>query len=146
MEGAIPDDVEVAPAARRAAAILSQDARVDLVYLFGSSTDSRRLPRDVDLAILTRPPLTLDELTRLRVDLVDATALPIDLISLNDASIVLAHEVVDTGECLFARDDDVETAFVTRTRARYWDWAPYREAQWRLTGRRIEERLHGPQA
>jgi uncharacterized protein len=147
MERAVPRDVDVAAAARQAAAILSRDARVDLVYLFGSAADrSRQSPRDVDLALLTRPPLTLDQLTRLRADLVDATGLPLDLVSLNDAPIVLAHEVVDTGECLYARDDDVETVFVTRTRARYWDWAPYREAQWRLSGRRIEERLRGSQA
>jgi hypothetical protein len=32
MERAIPTDVDVAAAARHAAAILSRDARVDLVY------------------------------------------------------------------------------------------------------------------
>src|SRR3989304_4113294 len=49
---------------------------------------------------------------------------PIDLVSLNDAPIVLAHEVVEGGRCLFARDDDIETEFVTRTRTRFWDFAP----------------------
>ena len=55
-----------------------------------------------------------------------------------------AHEVVEAGVRLFARDPDVETEFVTRTRARWWDFKPYREAQWRLAGERLAERLRGP--
>jgi hypothetical protein len=69
---------------------------------------------------------------------------PIDLVSLNDASIVLAWEVVDRGVCLFARDHDVETDFVTRAHARYWDFKPFREAQWRLAGERAAARSSGP--
>jgi hypothetical protein len=45
---------------------------------------------------------------------------------------------------LFARDPDVETDFVTRARARYWDFKPYRDVQWRLAGERLAERRVGP--
>jgi len=99
--------------------------------------------RDVDLAVLTAPALSLDELMRLRADLVDATRAPIDLVALNDASIVLAHEVVDSGRCLFARTPEIEVEFVTRARARYWDFKPYRDEQWRLAGERLAERQRG---
>lgn len=130
--------------AERAAAILARDPRVLLVYVFGSAVaPTRPYARDVDLAVLTRPPLSLDDLMRLRADLVDATRAPIDLVSVNDASIVLAHEIVDSGRCLYARTPEVEVEFVTRAHARYWDFKPYRDEQWRLAGERLAERQRG---
>ncbi|HEV8311317.1 MAG TPA: nucleotidyltransferase domain-containing protein [Methylomirabilota bacterium] len=130
--------------AERAAAHLSEDPRVQLVYLFGSAMDpDRRVVRDIDLAVLTDPALSLDELTKRQADLALATGAAIDLVSLNDASVVLAHEVVESGRCLYARSADIEADFVTRTRARYWDFMPYREQQWRLAGERLTERPRG---
>jgi predicted nucleotidyltransferase len=134
-------------AADRAAHWLANDGRVRLVYQFGSSVDSARAAvRDVDIAILTDPPLPLDALLRLRADLVVETGAPIDLVSLNDASVVLAWEVADSGRCLYARDADTDTDFVTRVRARYWDFKPFLDEQWRLAGERLEERRRGSQA
>ncbi len=131
--------------AEQAARILARDARVKLVYLFGSAAQGDRPSvRDVDIAVLTDTPMTGDDLTRLRADLVLATVAPIDLIPLNDAPIVPTREVADTGVGLFARSDDVETEFVTRARARCWDFKPFLEEQWRLAGERLEERRHGP--
>jgi predicted nucleotidyltransferase len=125
--------------------MLATDPRVRLVYFFGSGVDDTAPTiRDVDLAILTQSSLSLDELTRLRADLVAGTHAPIDLVSLNEAGVVLAWEVVDHGVCLYARDPDIETEFVTRTRARYWDFKPYLEVQWRLAGERLAERRVGP--
>jgi predicted nucleotidyltransferase len=130
--------------AERAAARLARDPRVLLVYVFGSAVAAERpRARDVDLAVLTTPALSMDELMRLRADVVEATRAPIDLISLNEAPIVLAHEVADSGRCLYARTPDVEVDFVTRARARYWDFKPYRDAQWRLAGERLAERQRG---
>jgi predicted nucleotidyltransferase len=133
-------------AAGRAAEVLVRDTRVKLVYLFGSAADpDRKLVRDVDLAVLTDPALSLDELMRLRADVVAAAGAPVDLVSLNDAPTVLAHEVAASGTCLYARDPDTETEFVTRAHARYWDFKPFLESQWRLTGERLEERRRGSQ-
>jgi len=82
----------------RAAGLLAKDPRLSLVYLFGSALDpGRNRVRDVDVAALTTPPLSPDELMRLRADLVAETGATIDLVSLNDAPIVLAHEVVEAG-------------------------------------------------
>lgn len=131
-------------AASRAAQELARDLRVKLVFLFGSAADpERKLVRDLDLAVLTDPPLSLGELMRLRADAAATTGVPIDLVSLNEASVVLAHEVAATGTCLYARDPDVETEFITRARSRYWDFKPFLEEQWRLTGERLEERRRG---
>lgn len=131
-------------AAERASAVLARDAGVQLVFLFGSAVDpDRREVRDVDLAILTERALDLEEILRLRADLVTATGVQIDLVSLNDAPIVLAHEIADSGRCLFARSPDIETDFVVRARARYLDWQPFREEQWKQSGERSERRHRG---
>ena len=131
-------------AAERASAVLARDQRVQLVFLFGSTVDpDRRDVRDVDLAILTEPSLDLEELLRLRADLVASTGARIDLVSLNEAPIVLAHEIVDSGRCLFARSSDIETEFVVRARARYLDWQPFRDEQWKQSGQRSEGRHRG---
>jgi len=130
--------------AERAAQCLAGDPRVQLIYGFGSAFQpDRATVRDIDLAILTDPPLTLEDLTKRQADVISVTGAPIDLVSLNDASIVLAHEIVESGVCLYARTPDVETEFVTRARARYWDFRPYLDEQWRLAGERLAERQLG---
>jgi len=132
-------------AAEQAAQYLAGDPRVRLVYLFGSAIDQQRAAvRDVDVAVLTDPPLSPDDLLQLRADLVLATGTAIDLVSLNDASVVLAWEVADSGRCLHAADADTEVEFVTRARDRYWDFKPFLDEQWRLAGERLRERQRGP--
>jgi predicted nucleotidyltransferase len=131
-------------AAKQAAVLLARDPSVRLVYLFGSAADpSQTIVRDLDLGILTEPPKSLDDLMRRRADLVAATRLPVDLVSLNEASVTLAHEVVEHGTCLYANPPEEETEFVTRTRARYWDFKPFLDEQWRLAGERLKERRGG---
>jgi len=138
------DRTDARDLAERAARRLARDPRIRLVYLFGSAVNPD-VPalRDVDLAVLGDPPLDLDELLRLRAELVTEVGGPLDLVSLHEASIVLAHEVADTGICLYAEPPETETDFVVGARARYWDFKPYLDEQWRLAGERIEERLHG---
>ncbi len=130
--------------AEQAARALAADGRVRLVFLFGSSAESgRHIPvRDVDLAVLTDPPLNLYELMDLRAEAV-RTGGEVDLISLNEASIVLAHEVTETGLCLYTSSPELETDFVLRTRMRYLDFKHYLDEQWRLTGERLDERRRG---
>jgi predicted nucleotidyltransferase len=140
---AIPRANAVA-AAEKAAAILSRDPRVRLVYLFGSAADgTSHTVRDVDLAVLFDPPPAFDELLRVRADLVAATGAPLDLVSLDRAPIVLAHEIAETGRCLHANPAESEAEFVVGSRARYWDWKPFLDQQWRALGERLEER-RGP--
>ena len=133
-------------AAERAAERLASDERVRLVFLYGSAADQTRSEvHDVDLAVACSPRASFTDLMRLRADAVAAARMPVDLIDLADAGVVLAWEVAETGRCLFARDPDDEVAFVTRARARYWDFRPFLEEQWRLAGERLDERQRGPQ-
>jgi predicted nucleotidyltransferase len=133
--------------AERAARFLAADPRVKLIFLFGSAADpDRKIPvRDVDLAILTEPKLDLWEFLRLRADAVDAAGGEIDLVPLNEAGVVLAHEVAETGTCLHADPPELETEFVCRAVMRYLDFKYYLDEQWRIVGERLEERRRGLQ-
>ncbi len=133
--------------AERAARALAADPQVRLVFLFGSAADPDVAEvGDVDLAVWTEPPLSARELLDLRTALVQAVGGPLDVVSLNRAPIVLAWEVAEHGICLHAAPPETETEFVTRARARYWDFKPFLEVQWRYAGERQAARRHGPQA
>jgi predicted nucleotidyltransferase len=124
--------------------ILASETRVRVAFLFGSAAHPGAVaPRDLDLAVVARPPLALRELLQLQGRLQDVATLPVDLVSLDGAPIVLAHEIIEGGRCLYARTPDDETEVVTRTRMRWWDWLPVRERQWEASGERLEDRL-GP--
>jgi predicted nucleotidyltransferase len=133
--------------AERAARFLAADPRVKLVFLFGSAADpDRKIPvRDVDLGVLTAPSLELWGFLRLREDVALHAGVDIDLTSLNDAGVVLAHEVADTGRCLYADPPELETEFVTRARMQYFDFKYFLDQQWKISGERLEERLRGLQ-
>lgn len=131
--------------AERAARFLAADPRVKLVLLFGSAADpDRKIPvRDVDLAILTDPHLDFWDFLGLQDRAAEAAGGDIDLVDLNKAGVVLAHEVADTGICLYSNPPELETEFVCRARMRYFDFKYYLDKQWRNTGKRLRERLHG---
>ncbi len=128
----------------RAAAALARDPRVRLVFLFGSAADrAREAVRDVDLAVLTDRKLGFYEELDLRADAAQEAGGDVDLVSLNRASVVLAHEVAETGICLYEDAPEAAADFITRARMRYFDFKPYLEEQWRLLGERLEERRRG---
>jgi predicted nucleotidyltransferase len=130
--------------AQRAAHVLAADSRVQLVFLFGSAVDpGRRVVRDIDLAVWTEPPLSLAERLNLRAEVIDQVGQGIDLVSLNDAPIVLAHEVAKTGDCLYAAADELRVEFLCKALRDYWDWKPFMDTQWRNAGERLEARLRG---
>ncbi len=131
--------------ARRAAEFLASDPRVKLIFLFGSAADpDRKIPvRDVDLAILTDSKLDLWEFLRLRADAVDAAGGEIDLVPLNEAGVILKHEVAETGQCLYSEPPELETDFVCRAVMRYLDFKYYHSEHWRIAGERLQERLRG---
>lgn len=130
--------------AERAARFLAADPRVKLVFLFGSAVDpDRKTVGDVDLAILTDHRLGLYELLDLKADIAQAAGGEVDLVLLNDASVVLAREVAVTGCCLHADPPELETEFVTRSNMEYLDFKWYLDQQWKTLGERLEARRHG---
>jgi predicted nucleotidyltransferase len=132
--------------AKRAASFLARDPRVRLIYVFGSAVDpSAAAVRDVDLGIWAEPALSGRELLELGARASAAVGGRLDVVALNRAPVVLAREVADSGICLYADPPEMETAFVTRARARYWDFKPFLDVQWQNAGERLRER-RGPQA
>jgi predicted nucleotidyltransferase len=130
--------------AQKATEVLAANPRVRLVFLFGSTVDpGRQVVRDIDLAVWTEPPLGLYELLDLRADAVEKAGSGLDLVPLNRAPIVLAHEVAKTGECLYASDPELRVEFICKALREYWDWQPFRDVQWRYAGERLEARRHG---
>lgn len=133
--------------AELAAQALTADPRVRLVFLFGSATDPhRRSVGDVDIAVLTRPVLSLQEQLSLSADAELAAGGDLDIVFLDlidESPVVLAREVADTGRCLYAASPDLEAEFVTRARMRYLDFRHLLDEQWRLSGERLEARRHG---
>lgn len=87
------------------------------VILFGSrATGTAGAESDVDLAVLlARPSPAWDHLQRLRVDLEDLVASPVDLVLLDDCSPVLAMQVLREGGLLACRDPEALEAFTVRT-------------------------------
>jgi predicted nucleotidyltransferase len=129
-------------AAEQVASRLGRDPRVRLVYHFGSTTTGPG--RDVDIAVVSDPAIPLEELLRFEGELIESTHAPLHLVDMHGAGVVLRHEVAETGVCLFSRSPDDEIEFVTRARARYWDFKPYLDEQWRLAGARLAARQGGP--
>jgi predicted nucleotidyltransferase len=134
--------------AERAARSLAADPRVKLVFLFGSAADpDRKIPvGDVDLAILTEPSLDFGAFLDLRADTVTAAGGEIDLVPLNEAGVILTHEVAETGICLYSDPPDLEAEFVCRAIMRYLDFKPFFDEQWRIAGERLAERRRGSES
>lgn len=123
-----PEPPEARAAAHRAADTLSRDARIRLVFLFGSAADSTRsLVRDVDLAVLTEGSLSFDERRRLQASAERAAGMDLDFVLLQDASVVLAREIATTGVCLYEQREGLETEWRVQAQMAYLDFKPYLE-------------------
>jgi predicted nucleotidyltransferase len=109
--------------------ILAARPDVRLAYLFGSAARPEgSAPRDVDVAVLFATVPEGRDLDRLASRLQEAARQRVDLVVLNTAPPVLAHEVI-RGRLLVCRDDAERTAFEARTIARYLDTAHLRRVQ-----------------
>lgn len=118
----------------RAAKALARDARVQVVYAFGSrSRGSATASSDYDMAILIDGSLELRDELRLRARVVEALDTDrVDLVVLNTAPPLLRFEVVSTGRRLYARDELAADRFEERATMEFLDTAHMREVQYRL--------------
>jgi uncharacterized protein len=114
----------------RVARRLSEDPRVEAVYLFGShASGETHEGSDVDLAVLLDGPISLAEELRLRALAVDELHRDdIDFVILNQAPPLLSYEVIG-GRRLFARDATSVDDFEYRTMLRYLDTGYLRRIQ-----------------
>ena len=78
-----------------AVSVLAARPDVTLAYVFGSTArGERRADSDIDIAVLFDVQPSATEQLALRDALCAAAQIPVDLVVLNDASPLLAHEVI----------------------------------------------------
>ncbi len=109
-----------------------------LAYLFGSvAEDKQNKLSDLDIAVLVKID-KLDKLneqpfgyqTSLGTDLMGLLHTnAVDVVILNRATPLLAHEVVKYGETVFSRNEEMRIEFEIRTQHKYLDTKYLREIQ-----------------
>ena len=108
------------------------DARPDvrLAYLFGSAArGEERASSDLDIAVLFATLPDPRDLERLIAELQGTGRLRVDLVVLNTAPPLLAHEVIARGRLLVCGDQDERVRFEVRAIARYLDTGHLRSVQ-----------------
>ena len=110
--------------------ILERREDVRLAYLFGSAARGAvRTSSDIDVALLFSSIPEPRDLDRLTEELEASARRRVDLVILNSAPPLLAHEVVATGRLLVCRDDDERVRFEVRAIGRYLDTGHLRQVQ-----------------
>ena len=105
---------------------------VQLAYLFGSqATGCTHAESDIDIAVLLAASLTADERFTVRLTLIGALSHlfgtdHVDVVVLNEASPLLAYEVLRNGVLLYCSDDNTRVDFQVRALCAYEDTAPLR--------------------
>jgi len=122
---------------------------VRLAYLFGSLVRGRSNKlSDIDIAVLLDEERyrALDEKepygykAALIADLMGMLHTnEVDLVVLNEAPPLLAHEVIRTGVVVFCRDERERIAFEVHTKKRYLDTKPLREIKRHYLYQRIDQ-------
>jgi predicted nucleotidyltransferase len=93
-------------------------------FVFGSQTDGYATPRsDVDLAILFDGQVPLGEQLALQVKIEEVLNKDVDLISINEAPLLLRHRALK-GRLIFERDPIAVSNLIEDTLRRYRHFAP----------------------
>jgi predicted nucleotidyltransferase len=104
--------------------LFESDLRVAAVFAFGSQVGGYATPRsDVDLAILFKGDVPLKEQLALQVKAAEILGKDVDLVSINDAPLLLRHRALQ-GRLLFERDPVAVADLIEDTLRRYRDFAP----------------------
>jgi predicted nucleotidyltransferase len=119
--------------------VLESRADVTLAYVFGSAArGGARASSDVDVAVLFEALPEAGDLDRLAAGLQTAAGRRVDLVVLNTAPPLLAHEIIKTGRRLACRSEVERVRFETRAMARYMDTAPLRRVQHHYLRERVK--------
>jgi predicted nucleotidyltransferase len=122
---------------------------VAIAYLFGSRGAGRaRADSDVDVAVIFAPNVDPARRFELRCELSDRLAAAVrvdraDVVDLEAASPLLAHEVLRRGRLLLSRDEPLRTRVVALQVMRYIDTAPMRRVLDDAVFRRLQEGTFG---
>jgi predicted nucleotidyltransferase len=129
--------------------VLAAVPEVAAAYLFGSHAHGRARPNsDVDVAVIFAADSDRGTRFRLRCVLSERLARAsgttrADVVDLEMASALLAHEVLRGGRLLLSRDDPRRTRVIARQTMRYIDGKPMRRVLDEATFRRLLEGTFG---
>lgn len=104
---------------------------ITAIYLFGSVAEGHAGPlSDLDVGVLFAEPAarssSMDQRLALIADVSHACRrVDVDVVILNEATPLLAYEVVGRGTLLFERDHHQRVAFEARAIDQYLDFAPF---------------------
>ena len=124
---------------------LSKRREIQAAYIFGSVASGRnRLGSDIDIAVLLNDKSSrlnsLDYRLQLAADLNSAIGRSdVDLVILNEAPPVLAHQVLSKGQLVFERSPSARVDFQVRTVNAYLDTEPMRALYRSYLKKRIRE-------
>ena len=143
-------DPESIPAVPLAALVDALQACDDLMlaYLFGSAaTGHLHAESDLDVAVLFTDRPTPAERIRRRLQLMallePLTSFPLQIVTLDDASPLLAYAVMRDGIILYERDRAARVAFEVRAMKLYFDVQPMLERQYQAMEQRLKEGRFG---
>lgn len=108
-------------------AILKEDPRILIVYLFGSrAKDTNKISSDIDIAIYTSTDFSWQDYYLLYGNLTKRLRSDrLDLVWLNRAEPILSFDVIKNGKVLFFNNADILNDFELKARKRYYDYALY---------------------
>ena len=134
---------------QRVTDVLRHRDDVLVAYLFGSAIRGRRRrDSDIDVAVIFGASLGPRERFRLRCELGERIAATsavefADVIDLEQAPPLLAHEILRSGRLLFSRDERRRVEVTARQVMRYIDTRPQRRVLDDATFRRLREGSFG---
>ena len=105
--------------------ILKNDERIQFAFLFGSyATGTAHSRSDIDLAIYCNDKLDFYQLQELK-DLINKQypELPeIDIVQLKFANLIICRQVLEFGQLLFSKNDDLLVDFSVKQMSMYIDF------------------------
>lgn len=108
---------------------------VVLAYIFGSQAEGKARPlSDVDIAVLLGPRVAREQWFQVQLDLTNELMdlfhrNDVDVVILNQATPVLAHEVIRFGQVLYEARPGTRVNFELAALRRYVDTEPLRRLQ-----------------
>jgi len=116
-----------------------------LAYLFGSSASrvgGWKKRKDVDVAILLKEEEVKEGILPVQTKIFSALRKllkrsDIDVIILNESSLLLKHEVIKNGEVLFEKHPETRYNFEVNSELKYYDFEPYRNFFWEFLKKKI---------
>jgi predicted nucleotidyltransferase len=128
---------------------LESEPDIAFAYLFGSVAKGRNGPlSDVDVAVYFHPAsdsrLRFNRRLNLMTKLSRALQRDdVEVVSLHDAPLDLAFEILAYGKLIFSKADEQKADFIFATLRKYHDAAPRRKFEWDVLRERIKNGTYG---